>query len=81
MALAHIATATPNWDMNEFIPESGTFKADIVTNITDMTDGYFTPSNDPGLGIDINIDEMLKHPYEAGGGETSRRSDGSLTLG
>ena len=81
MALAHIATATPNWDMNEFIPESGTFKADIVTNVTDMKDGYFIPSDAPGLGIDINIDEMLKHPYEAGGGETSRRSDGSLTLG
>ena len=81
MALAHIATATPNWDRNEFIPESGTFKADIVTNVTDMKDGYFIPSDAPGLGIDINIDEMLKHPYEAGGGETSRRSDGSLTLG
>ena len=81
MALAHIATATPNWDMNEFIPESGTFKADIVTNVTDMKDGYFIPSDAPGLGIDINIDEMLKHPYEAGVGETSRRSDGSLTLG
>ena len=81
MALTHIATATPNWDMNEFNPEIGTFKQDIVSDITRWKDGYFIAPEVPGLGIDINIEEMAKHPYEAGAGESSRRSDGSLTLG
>ena len=81
MALTHIATATPNWDMNEFAPEAGTFKEDIVTNIVELKDGFFIPPEGPGLGIDINVEEMAKHPYEAGAGESSRRSDGSLTLG
>jgi galactonate dehydratase len=81
MALTHIATATPNWDMNEFAPEAGTFKEEIVSNIVEIRDGYFIPPEAPGLGIDINVEEMAKHPYEAGPGERSRRPDGSLTLG
>ena len=32
-------------------------------------------------GIDINVDEMLKNPYDVGAGENSRRPDGGLTLG
>ena len=81
MALTHIATATPNWDVNEFNVESGTFKEDIVSNVTEVKDGYFIPPESPGLGIDINVDEMLKNPYEAGSGESSRRPDGGLILG
>ena len=67
--------------MNEFIVESDTFKEEIVTNITEVKDGYFIPPEVPGLGIDINVDEMLKNPYDVGAGENSRRPDGGLTLG
>jgi galactonate dehydratase len=81
MANTHIATATPNWDVNEFSPEVGTFKADIVTNVSEVKDGYFIPSEAPGLGIDIVEEEMAKYPYEAGTGESSRRPDGGLVLG
>jgi len=81
MALTHIAIATPNWDVNEFNVETGTFKEDIVSNVTEVKDGYFIPPESPGLGIDINVDEMLKNPYEAGPGESSRRPDGGLVLG
>lgn len=80
MALTHIATATPSWDMNEFAPETGTFKEKIVTRISEVKDGYFIPPEEPGLGTDIVIEEMEKHPYEAGDGESARRPDGSLAL-
>ena len=81
MANTHIAMATPNWDVNEFIPEAGTFKEDIVTNVSEVKDGYFIPSDAPGLGIDINEEEMAKHPYDANIGEPPRRPDGGITLG
>ncbi|MDP6055834.1 MAG: mandelate racemase/muconate lactonizing enzyme family protein, partial [Dehalococcoidia bacterium] len=81
MALVHIATATPNWDVNEFNVETGTFKEDIVSAVTAMKDGYFIPPEAPGLGIDINVEEMLKYPYEGGTGESSRKPDGGLVLG
>ena len=81
MANTHIALATPNWDVNEFIPEAGTFKEDIVTNVSEVKDGYFIPSDAPGLGIDINEEEMAKHPYDADIGNPPRRPDGGITLG
>jgi galactonate dehydratase len=80
MALTHIATATPNWDVNEFAPETGTFKEQIVTNITEVKDGYFIPPDAPGLGIDIVEEEMAKHPRIGSAGETARRPDGSIAL-
>ncbi len=80
MALTHIATATPSWDMNEFAPETGTFKEKIVTRISELKDGYFIPPEEPGLGTDIVVEEMEKHPYEAGDGEKARRPDGSIAL-
>ncbi len=81
MANTHIATATPNWNVNEFNPEVGTFREDIVSNVSPVVDGYFIPSEAPGLGIDINVEEMAKHPYDAGTGESSRSADGGLVLG
>jgi len=81
MANTHIATATQNWDVNEFAPEVGTCKADIVTNVVEVKDGHFISPEEPGLGIDIVEEEMAKYPYGAGDGESARRSDGGLVLG
>ena len=30
----------------------------------EVVDGYITPSEKPGIGIDLNIEEILKHPYQ-----------------
>ena len=81
MANTHMAIATPNWDVNEFSPEIGSFKENIVTNVVNVEDGYFIPPEEPGLGIDIVEVEMANYPYEAGNGETTRRPDGGLVLG
>jgi galactonate dehydratase len=80
MALVHIAAATPNWDVNEFNPEEGTFKEQIVTNMAQVKDGYFQIPDEPGLGTDIVVDEMERHPRAASSGETERRPDGSIAL-
>ena len=80
LACVHLATAIPNWDMNEFAPEHGTFKEKLVTNIAKIQDGYFIPPEEPGLGTDIIEEEFKKYPYEVGDGETSRRNDGSIAL-
>jgi galactonate dehydratase len=80
MACVHLGTATPNWDVNEFNPEAGTFKETIVTSIAEVRDGYFVPPEVPGLGIDIRPEAFAQHPYEAGPGEQNRRPDGSIAL-
>ena len=80
MALAHIATATPNWDVNEFAPEHGTFKEKIVTHLTEVKDGYFIPPDRPGLGTDIVVEEMVKQERPLSSGEMARRPDGAIAL-
>ncbi|MDA1256893.1 MAG: mandelate racemase/muconate lactonizing enzyme family protein [Chloroflexi bacterium] len=80
MALVHIAAATPNWDVNEFNPEHGTFKEKIVTNLAKVKDGFFELPEEPGLGIDIVVDEMEKLGRTFSSGETARRPDGSIAL-
>lgn len=80
MALTHIATAMPNWDVNEFAPETGTFKETIVTDIAEVKDGFFIPLDRPGLGTDIVVEEMEKHARTFGRGETAQRRDGSIAL-
>lgn len=80
MALVHIGAATPNWDVNEFNPEEGTFREQIVTNIAQLEDGYFQLPESPGLGTDIVVEEMEKHPQAASSGETAIRPDGSTAL-
>lgn len=80
MALTHIATATPNWDVNEFAPEQGTFKEKIVTHIAEVREGYFVPPDRPGLGTDIVVEEMERQERVIGSGETARRPDGSIAL-
>ena len=80
MALVHIAAATPNWDVNEFNPEVGTFREQIVTNIAEVKDGYFQVPEASGLGTDIVVEEMLKNPRSTSAGETAIRPDGSTAL-
>jgi galactonate dehydratase len=80
MALVHIAAAMPNWDVNEYAPEKGTFKEKVVTNIAEVKDGYFVIPEEPGLGIDIVVDEMEKQQRIFSNGETATRPDGSIAL-
>ncbi|MDP6821789.1 MAG: mandelate racemase/muconate lactonizing enzyme family protein [Dehalococcoidia bacterium] len=80
MALVHIAAATPNWDVNEFNVEEDTFREQIVTDIAQVKGGYFQIPETPGLGTDIVVEEMVKHPRAASAGETAIRPDGSTAL-
>ena len=35
-----------------------------MTNPVKVVNGYIDISDRPGLGLDINIEEILKHPYK-----------------
>jgi galactonate dehydratase len=36
---------------------------EIVTHAVEVIDGYIEVPGRPGLGIDLNVEEILKHPY------------------
>lgn len=57
----------PNFFIHEIFDEfNDPWENEIVTNPVRVVDGYIEISDRPGLGIDLNLDEIAKHPYQQG---------------
>ncbi len=80
MACVQLAAATPNWDLQEYVIEAGTPRAEAATNTVEVVDGYMQIPDEPGLGTDLDLEGIARHPYDPGGGDPSRRPDGSVAL-
>jgi galactonate dehydratase len=40
------------------------WEAEIITNPVKVVNGYIDIPDRPGLGVDLNIEEIAKHPYQ-----------------
>lgn len=80
MCCVHLGASTPNWDLQEYVREAGTPRAEVVKETARLVDGYLMIPEAPGLGIEIDESGMRKHPYDPGPGDRSRRPDGSVAL-
>ena len=55
----------PNFFLHEIFDEfNEPWEKEIVVNPVKLVDGYIEIPERPGLGIDLNIDEIARHPYE-----------------
>ena len=67
MIALHIDAVTPNIYIQEcfddFAPD---FVREAVIGFPRVKDGYFSPPEAPGLGIDLNLDVIKEHPYRFG---------------
>jgi len=64
-ACAQLNASIPNFFIHEIFDEfNEPWEKEIVTNGVEVVDGYIQLSERPGLGIDLNIEEILKHPYQ-----------------
>ena len=52
------------------------WRKDVVNEQLEYADGYIKIPDKPGLGIEINEEECLKHPYQP---HTLRHYTGTLT--
>ncbi len=80
MACVQLAAATPNWDLQEYVREAGTPRAEAAANTVQVVDGYMQIPEGPGLGIDLDLAGIERHPYDPGAGDPARRADGSVAL-
>ena len=63
-ACVHLNAALPNFFLHEFFDEfNERWERDIVTNPIEVVDGCIEVPQGPGFGIDLNLDEVRKHPY------------------
>jgi L-alanine-DL-glutamate epimerase-like enolase superfamily enzyme len=62
-----IATCSTNFLILESIQQWGGFHAEILTKPIQWEDGYVIPPTAPGLGVELNEEVALAHPYPADG--------------
>jgi galactonate dehydratase len=64
-ACVQVNASLPNFLIHEIFDEfNEPWEAELVTNPVKVVNGYIEISDRPGLGIDLNIEEIAKHPYQ-----------------
>jgi galactonate dehydratase len=63
-ACAQLNASIPNFFIHEIFDEfNEPWEKRIVTHPVEVVNGYIEVSERPGLGLDLNIEEIQKHPY------------------
>lgn len=61
---AHIHVSIPNFLIQECFDDfHAGWASDIMSGVPKVIDGYIEPSDTPGIGVELNEEEMAKHPY------------------
>lgn len=64
-ACVQLNASIPNFFIHEIFDEfNEPWEKEIVIHPVQVVDGYIEISDRPGLGIDLNIEEIAKHPYQ-----------------
>jgi galactonate dehydratase len=64
-ACVQLNASLPNFFIHEIFDEfNEPWEKDIVTHPVEVIDGYIQIPSRPGLGIDLNLDEIRLHPYQ-----------------
>ena len=75
-ATLQLAATCQNFCIMEMMYSDVEWRKDVVNEQLEYKDGYITIPDKPGLGIEINEEECLKHPYQT---HTLRHYSGALT--
>lgn len=62
-AILQLASTVPNFVIHEIMLTDGSFRKSITNEEVHFEDGYILIPDKPGLGIDVNVEEVLKRPY------------------
>lgn len=63
-AILQLASTCPNFIIHEMMLTDGNFRKDITDEKIVFEDGYLLIPDRAGLGVEINEEEVLKHPYK-----------------
>ena len=62
-AILQLAATVPNFCIHEIMLTDASFRKTITNEEVVFEDGYIKIPDKPGLGIDVNVDEVEKRPY------------------
>lgn len=67
LVCAHLNAATPNFFVHEIFDDFNVpWEKDLLTQHCAIVDGYVQIPEAPGIGAELNHEEIAKHPYEPG---------------
>ena len=76
-AALHLDLAIHNFGIQEFMPHGDLTNAVFEQSFT-FTSGYLHPGERPGLGVDLEVDEAGKYPYQTAYLPFNRLQDGTV---
>lgn len=76
VATLQLAATCPNFEILEIMYSDVEWRKDVTDERLEYKDGYISIPDKPGLGIEIDEEECLKHPYQV---HTLRHYTGALT--
>lgn len=62
LASAHVMASVPNFFRQEFFVNDVPWRDTVISEPLHIEDGYLILTDKPGLGVDLNEEEMEKHP-------------------
>ena len=75
-----LGTSSPSWDLQESLQEDISPRRDMTDEIIKIKDGWYIPSEKPGLGVIFNEDSPSMHPFDPANIPPPISSDGSVGL-
>jgi mannonate dehydratase len=76
-AAMHLGLAIHNFGIQEYMKHGAKTDATFEQSYT-FTDGMLHPGDKPGLGVELNVDEAGKYPYEQAYLPYNRLADGTV---
>ena len=76
-AAMHLGLAIHNFGIQEYM-QHGARTDQVFQQSFTWTDGYLHPGDKPGLGVDLDVDEAGKYPYEQAYLPYNRLLDGTV---
>jgi galactonate dehydratase len=80
-AHVQVGMCTPNWELQEHLPQDSPPWTDVVDHVIELRDGYLLAPERPGLGIELDDAGVAKHPSELPDlAHPALREDGSVAI-
>ena len=79
-ACISVAVSSPAWDVQESVDEDLSPRRDITDQVIKLKDGWYYPSEKPGLGVNFNEGSVKKHPFIQANSPPEIKDDGSVAL-
>jgi mannonate dehydratase len=77
-ASLHLGMATPNFGIQEYMGYDP-LVSEVFPHSWSFSDGYLTPGDAPGIGVEVDENLASKYSYERAYLPVARRRDGSMT--